>query len=102
MGKSEPCLGFASVRDAPLHVLEADAIGLAVRNVHDRAAGVSLILHLCRQLIDADFLGAAQIEDFSSGFVEADSGQYPVHDVVDMTETSGLFAGAEDRDRLSS
>src|SRR6201987_965475 len=82
------------------HVLESGLVGLIVRNVFDGRRAGGALLDALGESFDGDFLGVADIHDFTDGWWRVHQADKTFDSIADVAEATGLLPIAVDLDRL--
>src|SRR5205814_10200015 len=82
---------FLDYRFAAAQVVEARAVGLFVGNKFNGGFGVEDFDDHRRQVANADFLGAADVEDLAARSRAVLQAHQGFHGVADVTEAAGLL-----------
>src|SRR5713226_1507155 len=84
--------------DAAHHILKAGLVGLVVRDVLDGRGTGGAVFDPASEILDGDFLGVADVNDFTDGTLRIHEADETLDGVADVAEAAGLLAGAIDAD----
>src|SRR5882762_2042916 len=80
------------------HVLKAGFVGLVVRHVLNGGGAAGALLHSLRQFLDGDFLGVADVDDFTDGTLRVHEADETFNGILHIAEAAGLLSSAVDAD----
>src|SRR5207249_8716973 len=78
--------------------LKAGLVGLIVRHVLNGGGTAGTLPYSPRQFFDGDFLGIADVDDFSDGAVQVHEANEGFDSVADIAEAARLLSAAVDAD----
>jgi hypothetical protein len=91
-------LEFFDGGDAAHHVLEAGLVSFVVGDIFDGRRAAGSCFHAVSQTLDGNFLGTADIDDFTDGTVRVHQADEGFDGVPDVAETTRLLAIPVDLD----
>src|SRR5258708_13982532 len=89
---------FIDGRNTAHHVLEAGFVGLVIRHIFDGRGAAGTLFHSLRQAFDGDFLGVADVDDFTDRTMGVHEADETFDGVAYIAEAARLLSGTVDAD----